>query len=157
VAEVVHESQIDKAVLLRRVGLFAELSDETIDALARLARVAVYPAGDEIVQQDAEFDEELDGIFLIVSGSVEVRRDSTDETDGTLLMALGAGEFFGEMSLLDGKPRSASVYAVEETQCLVLHRWDFMRELRKNPDIAVGMLGALSQRLRAMDEAVGHT
>jgi CRP-like cAMP-binding protein len=73
-----------------------------------------------------------------------------------LLVKLGPGEFFGEMALLDGRPRSASVVATDDTQCLVLHRWDFLRELRKNPEIAVGMLSVLSGRIRATNEALGR-
>jgi CRP-like cAMP-binding protein len=69
---------------------------------------------------------------------------------------LGPGEFFGEMALLDGRPRSASVTATEETQCLVLHRWDFLRELRKNPEIGIAMLSVLSGRIRATNEALGR-
>jgi CRP/FNR family cyclic AMP-dependent transcriptional regulator len=153
---VVREEQVDKPSLLRRAGIFAELPEDDIASLAALTRVAVYPAGDEIIVEGADFDDEADGIFVIVSGEVEVQVGARDGADGRVLMRLGPGEFFGEMALLDGRPRSASVFAVEETQCLVLHRWDYLRELRKNPDIAVKMLAVLSGRLRAMNESVGR-
>jgi CRP/FNR family cyclic AMP-dependent transcriptional regulator len=153
---VVREDQIDKPALLRGAGIFAELPDDDVETLAKLARVAVYPAGDEIIEEGAEFDEETDGIFVIVDGAVEVRTGTKDGADGRLLVKLGPGEFFGEMALLDGRPRSASVTAVDETQCLVLHRWDFLRELRKNPEIAVAMLSVLSGRIRATNEALGR-
>jgi CRP/FNR family transcriptional regulator, cyclic AMP receptor protein len=153
---VVREDQIDKPALLRRAGIFAELAAEDVEALARLTRVAVYPAGDEIIEEGAEFDEETDGIFVVVDGAVEVRTGTRDGSDGRLLVKLGPGEFFGEMALLDGRPRSASVTATEETQCLVLHRWDFLRELRKNPEIGIAMLSVLSGRIRATNEALGR-
>jgi len=153
---VVTEQQIEKAALLRRAPIFAELDDRDIEALAKLARVAVFPEGDEIIQEGADFDEEADGIFVIVSGAVEVRTNADAPGGGTLLMTLGQGEFFGEMALLDGKPRSASIIASEESQCLVLGRWDFLRELRRSPEIAVKMLAVLSGRLRVMNEAVGR-
>jgi CRP/FNR family transcriptional regulator/CRP/FNR family cyclic AMP-dependent transcriptional regulator len=153
---VVREDQIDKPALLRRAGIFAELPDDDVAALAKLTRVAVYPAGDEIVEEGAEFDEEADGIFVLVDGAVEVRIGMQNGSDGRLLVQLGPGEFFGEMSLLDGRPRSATVIATEETQCLVLHRWDFLRELRKNPEIGVAMLSVLSGRIRATNEALGR-
>jgi CRP/FNR family cyclic AMP-dependent transcriptional regulator len=153
---VVREEQIDKPALLRRAGIFAELPDEDVAALAKLARVAMYPAGDEIIEEGAEFDEETDGIFVVVDGAVEVRPGPKDGSEGRLLVKLGPGEFFGEMALLDGRPRSASVVATDDTQCLVLHRWDFLRELRKNPEIAVGMLSVLSGRIRATNEALGR-
>jgi CRP-like cAMP-binding protein len=153
---IVSEGQIDKAALLRRARLFEGLDDEAVDRLARLARVAVYPQGDEIIQEGADFDEEADGMFVLVEGSVEVRVGSTDGTDGRLLAQLGPGEFFGELALLDGRPRSASVFAVEEALCMVLHRWDFLRELRKDPRLAEHMLVTLAARLRTMDEAEGR-
>jgi CRP/FNR family cyclic AMP-dependent transcriptional regulator len=156
VNEIASERQIDKTAALRELELFAGLPEETLESLSKLARVAVYPAGDEIIEEGAEFDDEADGILLILDGAVEVRKGSTDGTDGTLLMKLGRGDFFGEMALLDGRPRSASVFALEDTQCLALHRWDFLRELRKDPDIAVNMLAVLSGRLRAMNEAMGR-
>jgi len=153
---VLTEQQIDKPALLRRAPIFAELADEDVQTLARVARVAVYPQGDEIITEGADFDEETDGVFVIVDGVVEVRKGASDADGGRLLMRLGAGEFFGEMALLDGRPRSASIVAAEESQCLVLGRWDFLRELRRNPEIAVKMLAVLSGRLRAMNEAAGR-
>jgi CRP-like cAMP-binding protein len=150
---VLTEQQIDKPALLRRAPIFAELPDEDVEALARVSRVAVYPQGDEIITEGADFDEEADGIFVIVDGAVEVR---TGADGGRLLMKLGPGEFFGEMALLDGRPRSASIIAAEESQCLVLGRWDFLRELRRNPEIAVKMLAVLSGRLRATNELAGR-
>jgi CRP/FNR family cyclic AMP-dependent transcriptional regulator len=153
---VVREEQIDKPALLRRAGIFAELADEDVEALAKLTRVALYPAGDEIIEEGAEFDEETDGIFVVVDGAVEVRTGTRDGSEGRLLVKLGQGEFFGEMALLDGRPRSASVTALDDTQCLVLHRWDFLRELRKSPDIAIAMLSVLSGRIRATNEALGR-
>ena len=152
----VTEGQIDKAALLRRARLFEGLGDDAIERLARLARVASYPQGDEIVEEGADFDEEADGMFVLIQGRVEVRVCSSDGTDGRLLATLGPGEFFGELSLLDGRPRSASVFAVEETLCMVLHRWDFLRELRKDPRLAESMLVTLAARLRTMDEAEGR-
>ena len=153
---VVTEQQIEKTSLLRRAPIFAELEDADIEALAKLARVAVFPEGDEIIAEGADFDEESDGIFVIVDGAVEVRTGADGPGGGKLLMKLGQGEFFGEMALLDGKPRSASIVAAQESQCLVLGRWDFLRELRRNPEIGVKMLAVLSGRLRAMNEAVGR-
>jgi CRP/FNR family transcriptional regulator, cyclic AMP receptor protein len=153
---VLTEQQIDKPALLRRASIFAELPDEDVEALARVSRVAVYPQGDEIISEGADFDEESDGIFVIVDGAVEVRTGAAAADGGRLLMRLGAGEFFGEMALLDGRPRSASIIAAEESQCLVLGRWDFLRELRRNPEIAVKMLAVLSGRLRATNELAGR-
>lgn len=152
--EVVSEAQIDKAAMLRQVPLFAGLPEETIDQLARVARVSSYPEGDEILEEGAEIDEEAgDGMYLLINGTVEVRKDSTDGTDGHLLARLGPGEFFGEMALLDDQPRSASVFAKTDVLCLGLNRWDFLRHLRSNPETAIKMLAVLSRRLRRQNEA----
>lgn len=151
-ASITNESQIDKQAMLGRVSLFAGLPEETITRLANLSRVTVFPEGDEIIEEGHEIDAEVDGLYLLISGSVEVRKDSTDGTDGRLLATLNAGDFFGEMALLDNHPRSASVYAIEECQCLVLNQWDFMSQMRANPDIALKMLAVLSERLRRTSE-----
>jgi CRP/FNR family cyclic AMP-dependent transcriptional regulator len=150
-SSIVREDQIDKAALLRRVSLFEGMDEEAVARLARLARVAFYPPGSEIIEEGADFDEEADGMFLLVEGAVEVRHGSTDGHDGHLFARLERGDFFGELSLLDGQPRSASVFAVDEVLCMVLHRWDFLRELRKDARIAERMLVELAGRLRALE------
>jgi CRP/FNR family transcriptional regulator len=142
------ESQIDKAALLRGVPLFGDLGDDEVAALAGLSRVCVYPAGSEIIEEGGEVFDEDDGLYLLVGGMVEVRKDSTDGHDGRLLAEFGPGDFFGELALLDEEPRSASVFSTSEVQCLVLSRWDFWRCLRANPSIATRMLVALARRLR---------
>ncbi|HEX5502211.1 MAG TPA: Crp/Fnr family transcriptional regulator [Thermomicrobiales bacterium] len=143
-----HEAQIDKAALLRGVPLFAGLDEERLQALAAVSRVAAFPEGDEIIEEGDELLEEEDGLYLLVSGTVEVRKGSTDGTDGRLLATLGPGDFFGEMAVLDGFPRSASVFATAEALCLVLSRWDLHRQLRGDPAIALRLLAVLSRRLR---------
>jgi CRP-like cAMP-binding protein len=66
----------------------------------------------------------------------------------TVLATLTPGDFFGEMSLLDDYPRSASIRATEPAQCLVMTRWDFLAEVNKQPDMAVHLLRTLANRLR---------
>ena len=65
---------------------------------------------------------------------------------------LTEGDFFGEMALLDGFPRSASVRAVSECECLVLVRWDFLGLVRTNPEVASAILPVLSRRLRECED-----
>lgn len=144
----INESQISKEALLREIPLFAGLDDRAFEALAAVSRVCVYPAGSEIIEEGGEVFDEDDGLYLLVSGTVEVRKGSIDGTDGRLLARFGAREFFGELALLDDEPRSASVFATEEAQCLVLSRWDFHRQLRADPAIAMRMLTVLARRLR---------
>ncbi|RLC54692.1 MAG: Crp/Fnr family transcriptional regulator, partial [Chloroflexi bacterium] len=64
----------------------------------------------------------------------------------------GPGDFFGEMALFEGFPRSATVRAVEDSECLAMTRWDFTAELKNRPEIALGMLPVLVRRLREADQ-----
>lgn len=151
---IANESQIDKAAMLKNVALFEGLSDAHLRELAALGRVSTFPAGDEIIAQGDELAEEEDGIYIILDGTVEVRRDATDADDGRHIASLGPTEFFGEMALLDGHPRSASVFATTDVLCLMLSRWDFQRQLRAYPEMAMRVLAVLSGRIRRLLETV---
>jgi CRP/FNR family transcriptional regulator, cyclic AMP receptor protein len=150
---IANESQIDKVALLRKVALFEGLPESRLQELATLCRVSTFPEGDEIIEQGDELAEEEDGLYIVVDGTVEVRRDSLDGTDGRLVATLGPTEFFGEMALLDGHERSASVFAVTEVLCIMLSRWDFQRQLRTYPEIAMRVLAVLSGRIRHLLES----
>jgi CRP/FNR family cyclic AMP-dependent transcriptional regulator len=145
------EEQIDKEELLRRLPLFSGLSDERLRALAAVAWLGVVPSGAAIIEEGDELLEDEEGLYVLVEGTVEVRRGSTDGTDGRLLRTLGPGDYVGEMSLIDGHPRSASVFATSEVQYLALSRWDFHRVLRRDPDIALRIMATLSARLRSRE------
>jgi CRP/FNR family transcriptional regulator, cyclic AMP receptor protein len=144
----------DKVALLQRVPLFREVKPEGLTPLANAARLTVYPEGTWVVEQGARREEAQDGdsLYLIVEGRVRVVREVGDREE--TLATLGPGEFFGEMALLDGRPRSATVITEEDTQCLILSRWDLMRAMRRDPDIAIQMLTVMSERLRSMQDMV---
>ena len=85
----------------------------------------------------------------------------TDATKGAgakkhKLDTFGPGSVFGETALLDGGPRTATIVALEDAECLVLSRWDFVAELQTNPHMAVAMLPILSKRLRQTDERLAN-
>ncbi|HXF52365.1 MAG TPA: cyclic nucleotide-binding domain-containing protein [Dehalococcoidia bacterium] len=130
--------------LLARVPLFKSLPRKTLQRLERIAVAREYKAGEDIVREG----DRGAGFFLITQGKVEVLKG------GSQLNTLGAGEFFGEMALLDNHPRVATVRALEDTSCLALSRWDFVAELRANPDLAIEMLEAVSARLRQLEERI---
>lgn len=140
--------------LLQRVPLFHEISEAQLLPLANAARACLYPQDMAIVEQGQRIEDSQDGdsLYLIVEGRVRVVREQAGREE--VLNHLGPGEFFGEMALLDGKPRSATVIAEEDTQCLVLSRWDLLRALRRNPEIGIQMLTAMSERLRGMQEMI---
>lgn len=101
--------------LLTDLPLFRGCSRRELRALSRLAEVIDVPAGDALIRQDERGTE----FFVIVSGAAEVSRD------GQVLATLGAGDFAGELALLDGKPRSASVVTTEPTRALVFAPREF--------------------------------
>lgn len=138
--------------LLQRVPLFSSLDAAQLRSLADAARLCVYPNESPIVEQGQRTEEAQDGdsLYLIVDGQVRVVREQAGHEER--LARLGPGQFFGEMALLDGQPRSATVIAEADTQCLILSRWDLLRAMRRNPEIAIQMLAAMSQRLRGMQE-----
>ena len=130
--------------LLRCVPLFATLPKKTIERLDRIMVERRFPAGADIVKEG----EGGIGFFLIVEGAVEVVRGQ----GATPLARFKKGDYFGEMALLDGHPRSATVRALEPTRCLVLPRWDFLAELRTNADAAIELLEVMSMRVRELEE-----
>jgi CRP-like cAMP-binding protein len=132
-----------RAELIAGCRLFTGLDAEHVAAVADMATEVDFPAGRVIARQG----EVGTGFFIVAEGRVRVVRDA--ET----LAVLGPGEFFGELSVLDGKPRIAQVVTEEPTRCLALASWDFERVLLENPALALGILRGLAGRLRAVTEA----
>ncbi len=128
--------------LLGNCRLFTGLPTEQLRAIAGSAQEVEFAAGRVIARQG----EVGTGFFVVVDGTVRVVRD------GELLATLGPGEFFGELSILDGQPRIAQVVAEEPTRCLALASWDFERVLLENPPLALGILRGLAGRLRSVTE-----
>jgi CRP/FNR family transcriptional regulator, cyclic AMP receptor protein len=139
----------DAVRALQRVRIFADLQTADLALLARRVRLRRCPRGSFILQQD----EPGSIAFFIVSGSVDVLLESDDGRQ-FVVARLGAGDHFGEMSLLDEEPRSATVVATEDTDVFLLQREDFLRELEQHPRLMRHMLSTLSRRLRAADDQV---
>jgi CRP-like cAMP-binding protein len=138
------------APVLRRVPLFAELSEAEIARLGEIARDRSYPRNSVILFED----DPGDSLYVVVAGLVKVVLIGEDGRE-VILSVLKEGDFFGEMSLIDDQPRSAHVIAMEESHLLVLRREDFQHRLREAPGVALGMLKAMSRRLREADEKIG--
>ncbi len=128
---------------LAQVPLFSQLSRRDLKRLAK-GTVRRQFAKDDVIVTEGE---QAIAFYLICSGRAEVLKGAGG-SNPKVLNTLRTGDFFGEMALLDGYLRSASVRALESTECLVLSRWDFLAELRSSPSIAVQMLPVLSRRLR---------
>ena len=126
---------------LAAIAIFSRLEE---DDLARLGKSVVprnYAKGTTIVKEG----EQAVAFYVIVSGKVDVTKG------GEKVGEKRAGEPFGEMALLDGYPRSTTVVAAEDTECLVMTRWDFTAELKSNPSMALSMLPELSKIIRRLE------
>jgi uncharacterized membrane protein len=136
---------------IRSVPLFASLDDETTHALRALLDVERKPAGSALFQAgDAG-----DSMYLIEGGRVRIHIRDADGDDVTLA-ELARGDFFGEMAILDGKPRSACATVVEDARLAVLPREHFLDFVRRNPGVALKMLAAITDRLRRTDDLLRH-
>ena len=135
-----------KIDLLAATPLFAGLEAEELGRIADRTVETDYRSGGVIVREG----EIGTGFFVIVSGAVRVVRDG--ETVGRL----GPGEFFGELSVLDRRPRNAQVVADVPTTCLALASWDLEAVISEQPTVALAMLRVLAGRLRDVTDAHRH-
>jgi CRP/FNR family transcriptional regulator, cyclic AMP receptor protein len=131
-------------LLAVKVPLFGGLSSSDLAALAGMMVRKQFTAGEVIVQED---EEEGQTFFVINNGVVHVAV-MTPEGKNTVLATLKRGDFFGEMALLDGEPRSASVIAAQDCDLFLLYRRVFHDILQRFPKIAVHLLTEMSKRLR---------
>ena len=138
-----------KIKLLQSVALFWDLKDEELGYISEKMVSRQYDTGNYI------FLEESDGeqCFFVVKGSVKITRLSKEGREVILAM-LNQGDFFGEMSLIDGESRSANVIALEKTEVLTLNRKDFLIVLHDYPKIAIQLLKELASRLRKSDRHI---
>lgn len=136
--------------LLRRVPFLAALDASNREALAAAAKRRRFRRGETIVHKD----DPGESLFIIDEGSVRIYLPSPQGTDLTLAV-LGPGDFFGDMALLDARPRSASAAALQETETVALDRGDFTAVIRSQPEAAMAVLAAVAQRLRETNEMAG--
>lgn len=132
---------------LQRMTLFKHMSGEQMCALASAAQRRSYLAGQTVIRQG---DEGL-CMYSIVSGEAEVVRTSSHDKSEQRLARLGPGDFFGELALFDSLPRSATVRAISPLSCLILSRWTITDAVRRDGDVALTLLQALSHRLRSAE------
>ena len=132
---------------LRSVPLFASLDDAAARELRSLLHVQQAASETELFHHG----DRGDAMYLIETGRVRIHVEDTTGHDVTLA-ELAGGDFFGEMALLDGKPRSADATVIEEARLAILSREDFLSFVRHNPDVGLEMLSAVTERLRRTDE-----
>jgi CRP-like cAMP-binding protein len=131
-------TQDRRAELIGSCRLFHGLDPQGLAAIAAVAVEVEFPA-ERVVARQGEIGT---GFFVIVEGRVRIVRD------GVVVATLGPGEFFGELSVLDGGPRVAQVVADAPTQCLALPSWDTERVLHNEPGVALSVLRVVASRLR---------
>jgi len=135
--------------MLVNVPLFAGFGSAELKRFAR----NLYPRKHQAQELILKEGEEAVGFYIVSSGQVEVVKNMGGPKE-TVLATLGPGDFFGEMALLDGYPRSACIRALEDGECLVMSRWDFLAQLKSSPDLAAQVLRTLASRLRQTDVAL---
>ena len=132
---------------LRSVPLFASLDDDAARDLRSLLSDKTVPQNTRLFRQG----DKGDAMYLIESGRVRI--SIRDEDDAEVILAeLAQGDFFGEMSIIDGRQRSADAKVIDDAQLAILSRDAFLSFVRSNPDVALEMLSALTDRLRRTDE-----
>ena len=132
---------------LRSVPLFASLDDDAARDLRSLLSERDVPQNTRLFRQG----DMGDAMYLIESGRVRISIRDEDKQEVTLA-ELAQGDFFGEMSIIDGRNRSADAKVIEDSRLAVLSRDAFLTFVRKKPDVALEMLSALTDRLRRTDE-----
>ena len=140
---------MERRRLLRSIDLFADLTDREADSVLAVMRERTLGRGATVFHQH----DSAGGLYLILAGAVKIARTGRDGRDVTVAV-LGASNFFGEMSLLDGQPRSASATAVQPTRLLLLDREHFQRYVLTQARIMAKLLRELSKRLRAADQTI---
>ncbi len=139
---------MDKTAYLKNVPLFAEFGRDDLQRLQRIGRIQKFGSGETIFNEDTSGE----CLYIVIHGRVKIFTCSGHKKK--TLAYLEAGEFFGEMSLLDMEPRSASSIAQELCELLVINKKDFRRLLAKHPNISFQTMKTLSHRLRQADKEI---
>ncbi|MBI3922107.1 MAG: HEAT repeat domain-containing protein [Armatimonadetes bacterium] len=140
--EKVMLSTIEKILFLKTVSFFSELNGEELRDLADLATEQDFPAETVLYKPN----DAADSLYVIISGHCVVQRDINGETHE--MASLGARDYFGEMSLLDGEPHTTTATLTEDSSLLSVTRDSFRDLIKEDPDIAFDVFKELSRRLR---------
>ena len=134
---------------LRKIPFLRQLSTSDLKEVYKISRVREYGPGEAIFSKASPADR----MFVVLGGRIKIFAPSLSKKRKTFAY-LSPGDFFGEMALLEGKPRSASAEAVEFSKLLVITAVDFRRLLLRDPQLALYLLRTVSQRLRKANEEI---
>jgi len=149
---IMNEDLDRRLAALSRVDIFSTLNDEERKCLAARLRVCPFAGGESMTRQG----EDSPCLFIITLGDAEVRVAVDGHWQQKAVAHLKAGEFFGEMGLLTGDVRSASVIAMSDVSCLRLDKEDFVDVLQRRPEIAESISQILAQRRMELEAARDH-
>jgi CRP/FNR family cyclic AMP-dependent transcriptional regulator len=139
----------ENKAFLRRVPLFSGLTEPQLEALAAGSARRSYPKGRTIVSEG----EPSQSMYILLAGRAKVQR-SDSEGKEVILAVLGSGEFFGEMSLIDDAPRSASVITLEPCEFMAVSKEAFKAMLAQSPEVSMNVMRGLVRRLREADKKI---
>ena len=142
---------LERSIPLRNVPLFAGLDDAAIEKLCHFLQIEQFNAPRQLFRTG----DPGEAMYVIVSGRVRITVTDADGRE-VILAALGPGDFFGEMAMLDGHGRSADASVVESGELAVLTRENFFAFIRSDTAIAVRMLSTVTHRLRRTDDLLRH-
>ena len=136
----------EKDDFLRQIPIFSQLSDDKLGQISKLGTRKNFNKDSVIL-----FEHETgSAFFVVILGKVKLSRVSDDGKE-VILTTLNKSDFFGEMSILDGTSRSATVTAMEDSELLIIQRNEFINLLHSDPDISIALLIELARKLRAAD------
>ncbi len=138
---------MDRVSSLKNTELFRALENDELEKLSSKLRERVYPPNTAIVREGASGD----AMFIIKNGQVEVKKKEPNLGIDLTIATLGVGACFGEMALLTGKPRSATVIAVAATELFVLEKGDFEALLLEHPSISISINKIVAERIEEMN------
>jgi len=141
----------DQANLLSRVPLFSELSQAELERIASVAVPRSFPKGVRVFHEG----DSSDACYIVSEGDLRVTREHSDGR-AIALATLGPGDIFGELAMLDGGTRSASVETITDSELLGLPASDVLRVIADHGDIAAKLIAALTRRLRETNERVSR-
>jgi CRP/FNR family transcriptional regulator len=141
----------DRIALLRNVGVFTGLSEEDLAAIAEVSVSRRFETG-EVAFREGDGG---DTCYVVRSGLARAVRQHSDGRSITLAH-FGTGDIFGELAMFDEEPRSATVDVIEEVEVVAIPGRDMQRLMREHPEIAVKLIAALAQRLRATNERLAR-
>ncbi len=141
--------QIENKLFLKRVPLLSGLTEQQLESLSAGSSRRSFPRGRTIVTEG----EPSQSLYILLSGRAKVQR-SDSEGKEVILSVLGSGDWFGEMSMIDEAPRSASVITIEPCEFMSIEKLSFRAMLMQNPEICMAVMRGLVARLREADRKI---